>query len=285
MGTKARRWGIALLAVGAAAGVAAALAVTHVRSERASVEGSRDLKDVAFLDEYADELRIVMSRARGLGVDAESFARRVDGPGPDIETLEVSGAYEEGAEVVLRLRRERVESGGWNWMGGHGQPYEISACYRWRFGPGGDEGPDRLAECPDTPVIDLGPPPVTPTLPSRIADILHAELDALVTAGGVSEPAVADAVRSAYADAVDEALAEPGSEPESLLRSGDVLGPTDEWLTTVDGVIGVALGQDRSCVLAQVSPDGARVWHPPRISLEPGEVGCSAGWAAHGGDL
>jgi hypothetical protein len=86
--------------------------VLHVMSERASVEGLRKWGDVAFLDDYAEELGIVMSRAWATGTEPERFPRQVDGPGPGIETLEVSSAGDDGGTVVvMRLRRERVERG------------------------------------------------------------------------------------------------------------------------------------------------------------------------------
>ncbi|WP_129669134.1 hypothetical protein [Phytoactinopolyspora endophytica] len=279
MGRKARRWGIGLLSVGAAAVLTTVVVVNHVNAEKESVDGARNLGDVDFLDDYAAELGLVMVRNRE--PDPEAYARLADGPGRDVEALELSGPPgEESPGVVLRLRRERQESTGW--MSGIGEIYEISACYRWEFGDMDDHEPQRLDECPSTPVIEIGPAPVVPTLPAGIDDVLRDSLEPLAAGGNVSEDAVADAVRSAYTEAVENALDGPDVDPKEILSSDDIV-TGDDWVVTVDDAVGVAIGRDRSCVMAQVVPDEVTVWRPRRISLEPGEVGCSASSAAGGG--
>ncbi|NDL57315.1 hypothetical protein F7O44_09560 [Phytoactinopolyspora sp. XMNu-373] len=168
---------------------------------------------------------------------------------------------------------------------GNADTYEISACYRWVFGaPDGREGPERLRKCPDNPVIHLGPPPVVPAIPGGFPDRLEADLRLLNAADRESESAVARTVRSTYGEAADAALDVPGTHPDEILNSNDVLAG-DDWLVTVDNAIGIAIGQDRECVLGRVTAHEVRVWHPPRIALERGEIGCSASWAARGGEL
>lgn len=253
-----------------------------------SVKGSKDPDDVAFMDAYAEELGIVMSRVRGVyggKQDAEAFARRVDGPGPDIETLDAAGSLTDGdgATVVLRLRRERQRRT--DWLGAETTSYEISACYRWVFGgTDGDRGPERLDECPDRPVIELGPPPVEPELPTDIVERLQHGLEPLA-AETVTEDAVMESVRSIYTAAVHEALDRPGAEPGELLREDEAMAGDDRVATADDGAIGVAVGSRGECVLARLVPGNVSVWRPPQISQAPGEIGCSASWAARGGEL
>ncbi|NED98254.1 hypothetical protein G1H11_23415 [Phytoactinopolyspora alkaliphila] len=274
---RTRRW---IIVVSAAA--MGATGAVYALSERATVEGLRYWSDIGFLDDYADELTIVMGRARAHGPDPQRFPRMVDGPGPGIETLHASESSEHGGTVVvLRLRRERTVR---EFLpSGVPELYEISACYQWVFGRG-DERPQRLSECPDVPVIELDPPPVTATLPNGVDDALYEALEPLAgradeADAGITKTAVAEAVRSAYAQAEREALDIPGVDPDTVLTSDDVLAG-DDWVTSVDGAIGVAIGKDKSCVMARVVPGEVRVVRPPRISLEPGEVGCSAAWAA-----
>jgi hypothetical protein len=131
-------------------------------------------------------------------------------------------------------------------------------------------------------VIQLGPPPVVPDVPGGTEQRLYDELAALAAEGAVSEAAVVERVRSAYAELERNARAASGGDPGAVLDGDEILAGND-WVSTVNGVIGVAIGRDTSCVLARISPHEVGVWRPPRISLEPGEVGCSAAWAARGG--
>lgn len=260
-------------------GVIATLVVSYVRHERASVEGLHYWSDIGFLDDYAEQLGLVMVRSRG--PEPEAFARRVDGPGSDVETLEVSGsAHDGGAAVVLRLTRERRERALISF--GVVNHYQISACYRWVLGPGVDDyTPQRLDECPDGPAIDLGPPPVEPELPPGFEDRLHERLERLAGMGDVTAQGVADAARAAYADTELEAR-DAGATPDELLSAAEILAG-DDWVATVDGAVGVAIGRQMECVMARVRKSEVLVWRPRWISLVPGEVGCSAPWAARGG--
>lgn len=276
---KARWWLAAALSVGAAA----VLVVLYVRAERASVEGLQYWSDIAFLDDYAAELGLVMSRARGGGPEPERFAARVDGPGPDIETLDLRGsAYDGGATVVLRLRRERPVREFFST--GEPETYQLSACYRWTFGgpDGRDHQPERLSACPDHPVIDVEPP-IEPDVPPGLHEALTERLWALVASGKpVTETAVATAVRSVYAEQERKAAA-ADVEPAEILNGDDIL-TGDDWIVTIDNVIGVAIGRWESCVTAAVGPgEDVDVWTPDRMVLVPGEVGCSASWAARRG--
>lgn len=234
--------------------------------------------DVTFLDAYAEELGLVMVRSRG--PEPEAFARRVDGPGPDVESLRLSGsAYEDGAEVVLRLRRERSESG---FLGQPQGSYVVSACYRWLLGQS-SEGyrPERLDECPDGPVIELGPPPVEPGLPDSLHDRLTGALEPPGRDEAVSPEMVRADVRALYEEAVEAELRRPDVEPDHLLSVDDAL---DGRSVATDGdAVGVAVGVRRECIMVRVSPGEVSVWVPDRISLEPGEVGCSAAAAASAG--
>jgi tripartite ATP-independent transporter DctP family solute receptor len=233
------RWAISTLVVG----VIVTLVVIHVRGERASVEGLRYWSDIAVLDAYADELGLVMVRSRG--PEPEAFARRVDGQGSDVETLEVSGsAHDGGAIVVLRLTRERRERALISF--GVVNLYQISACYRWVLGVSVDDyKPQRLNECPDGPVIDLGPQPVEPRLPLGIEDRLHERLERLAGVDDVTAAAVADAARAAYTDTELEAR-DAGVAPDELLSADEILAG-DDSVATVDGagvVTAVADGSD-----------------------------------------
>ncbi|NEE01823.1 hypothetical protein [Phytoactinopolyspora halotolerans] len=280
VGRTARVWIIGTLVVSTIIAAAVVFVIMHLAGERSSVAGSRDLDDVAALDAYAEELGLVMIRNRR--PDPAAYARRVDGPGPDVETLELSDPPDTVAPaVVLRIRQQRQERIGW--ISGQYEEYEISACYRWTFTGMEDYKPDRLEECPEVDVIELGPPPVVPELPDGFGDVLSESLTSLSDAERRVPETVVAAVRSAYTEAVDDALDEPGADPAGILSSDDVLAG-DDWVETIDEVIGLAVGRGRSCVLARVTADDVAVWHPDRISLEPGEVGCSASSAAYKGD-
>jgi hypothetical protein len=271
------RRGRRIVVVAALVAIAAA-GTWWVLGERSSVAGLRYWSDIGALDEYAGELTIVMGRAYGRGSDPQRYPRMVDGPGPGIETLEVDQSPGGETVVVLRLRRDRPVR---EWFP-TGETYEISACYRWVFGRGTDT-PERLSSCPTGRVIELDPPPVIAELPDGIDDALYEALAPLAGQLETSEEMVAQAVRSAYAAAERSARAVPGADPDAILSGDDILAGND-WIDTVDGAIGVAIGRDRSCVMARVVPDDVRVERPAPISLEPGEVGCSAAWAARGID-
>jgi hypothetical protein len=241
-----------------------------------SVEGARTSADVSALDAYAEELGLVMARSRGR--EPEAYARMADGPGPGVETLELADS-DDGAVVVLRLRKERTER---QWLTA-GEPYEIRACYRWVFGHSMDDHrPERLPGCPDAAVIELGPAPVEPELPPGIDERLGDALAALARGAAVAEEDVAQAVRSAYADVERESL-DDGADRAAIL-DGDVILAGDDWIVTMDGAIGVAIGRGFSCVMARIGEAGVDVWRPRRISLELGEIGCSAAMAANGGE-
>jgi hypothetical protein len=66
------------------------------------------------------------------------------------------------------------------------------------------------------------------------------------------------------------------------ILSGEDILAGDDWVATVDDAIGAAIGRAWSCVLVRVVPGEVAVSGPPPISLEPGEIGCSAAWAASG---
>lgn len=218
--------------------------------------------DVHALDAYAEELGLVMNRAQG--PDPKTYARRVDGPGRDIETLVLSGsAYDEGAEIVLRIRLQRTERG---WFGG-GSRFMISACYRWVLETANIDGhrPERLSECPDVPVTKLGPEPPEPSVPDGLVELVEAEV---TPTEPLSEAAVLRQVRAIYREL------SVGYEPGSLLSVEDALAA--DSVATHDDAIGVAVGAGSECVMVRVTREDVTAWVPPAIALEPGEVGCDA---------
>lgn len=44
--------------------------------------------------------------------------------------------------------------------------------------------------------------------------------------------------------------------------------------------VGVAVGRGSECIMIRIEAGDVNVWAPSRVSLEPGEVGCSAAAAA-----
>lgn len=263
--------GCGALAVLVFLGVQLAGAPAGVTADPAETDISRD--DAAALDEYAEELGLVMVRSRGPA--PQEYARRVDGPGPDVQTLALSGsAHSGGAEVVLRLRLERAKSS----FLGEPRPYEVSACYRWVLGVSVDDHePQRLDACPGGPAIQLGPPPVEPRLPDGLAERLEADLTRLAATdqvSGVTVGAVAAQARATYRTVAAADVARPGVDAAHLLTVEDAL--SDEAFAVADGsrVVTVAVGRGEECVMAEVRPGQVRVWTPARISLQPGEAGC-----------
>jgi hypothetical protein len=230
-----------------------------------SAERDASWDDAEALDAYAAELGLVMARSHG--PEPAAYARRVDGPGPGVETLALRAA-DGRAEVVLRLRQHRADCG---WLGASCQEYEVSACYRWAFQSSiDDHEPARLDECPEGPVIDLGPAPADPRLPDRLLDVLTKRL---APARGLSEPAVLAQVRAAYMASRRAALAAPGGrEPGRLLLLRTALDAGSS--AVVGDTVAVAVGRGTECVMVRVSPRGADVWVPERVTLLPGETGC-----------
>lgn len=249
----------------------AGVTATPRGSTAAAAATSSDLDasraDAAALDEYADELGLVMVRSRG--PEPEVYARMVDGPGPDVETLSLD-VSDGAAHVVLRLRQDRQDCG---WLAGSScRPYKVSACYRWTFDDSMEEHePDRLDACPKGPVLELGPAPVEPQLPNNLAQYLR---DNVVPPSDVSEQTALAAVRALYAEAVSAALESPEVKPDHLLGVDDALAP-DSTARAGDSV-GVAVGRGTECVMVRMTPREVRVWVPDRISLMPGEIGCHA---------
>lgn len=230
-------------------------------------------EDAQVLDDYAAELGLVMVRARG--AEPEVFARQVDGPGADVQVLRVSGTVGDGgAEVVLRLRRDRTRYEGW--FGGHAQDYVVTGCYRWLFdGRIDDHEPERLEACPETSVIELAPGPVEPRLPDRLFDRLNGTL--VGRPGPVRAAAVLADVRAQYDAAVATAV-KRGVEPEHLMDPA--LALDDGSVAVDDDAVGVAVGHGTDCIFVRVVPGAVSVWVPDRMSLQPGETGCSAAAAA-----
>ncbi|PSK95552.1 hypothetical protein CLV30_12921 [Haloactinopolyspora alba] len=229
--------------------------------------------DVRFLDDYARELGLVMSRARG--PEPEAFARQVDGPGPDVRTMRLSGsAHDGGAEVVLRLRTERTRTG---WFGSVEARYRVSACYRWVLGESVDDfRPERLSACPAGPPAELGRAPVEPRLPDGLYDRLSGGLAA--RKGPVTPEALLADVRTLYVEAARAEQRRGGVRPERLIDVDDAL---DRHSVVVKGeAVGVSVGFGQECMMVRAAAGEIDVWVPDRISLQPGEIGCSASAAA-----
>lgn len=216
--------------------------------------------DLAVLDDRAEEVGLAMARSDG--PEPEAFARRLDGFDVDVLVLSGSSYDEAGAEVVLRVQLDEV--------------HRVSACYRWVFqlADAYAFSPERLDECPDVPVIELGPPPVEPRLPVDLHDRL---VDGLAPPAE-SEAAVLARVRAIYTEAVEAELQQPDVEPEHLLGIDDAL---DEGsLASYGEAVVVAIGRRFECKLVKVAPDRVWVWTPDRVSLQPGELGCDPVQAA-----
>ncbi len=231
--------------------------------------------DVRILDDYAAELGLVMARSRG--PQPQAYARRVDGPGDDVQVLQLAGATGDGgAEVVLRLRRDRTRRDGFGWQE---QNYAVTGCYRWVFDDRMDEHePERLEACPDTAVIELGPAPVEPRLPARLVERLSAHL--VAGPGPVRAADVLSDVRRQYDAAVASELQRDEVEPEDVMDTATAL--SDDSVAVVDDAVGVAVGRGTACVFVRVAPADVTVWVPDRMSLQPGEMGCSPAAAATG---
>ncbi|HEY9408515.1 MAG TPA: hypothetical protein VIP77_02945 [Jiangellaceae bacterium] len=274
---RVRTWVVVVVAVSAVGCATAAAA--GVLGTGSAVTGARETADTEALDAYARELGLVMIRSRG--PEPEAYARMVDGPGPDVETLVASVRDGGGAEVVLRLRQERAE---YDWLGGPGTPYEISACYRWRLDGNIDEHlPKRLDGCPDVPVMTLPPAPVEPRLPAQLIEGLES---GLAVVAGAPAPQLADvlaAARDSYTAALRAELAAGVVTAEQLLPVDEAVVDSDAAigdLATGSGTtVGLAVGAGYECVLVLVAPGAVTAWVPDRISLEPGEIACTPGAA------
>jgi hypothetical protein len=235
------------------------------------VEGARQRDDADALDAYAETLGLAMIKTRG--DDAADYARHVDGPGPGVEVLAATDSAD-GPSVVLRVRIERT---GPSFLT-PGDTYEISACYRWTFGPADDYQPRPLDSCPDTAVLQLGPAPVEPTLPMSLDTHLSAALEPLAAAADPAVPTIESAVRAAYATAAAEEATAPGRDDVEVMAADVALDGA--WLVLDGDTVGIAVGHGEECRLAGISQGRASVWAPDRISLQPGEIGCDAHAAA-----
>ncbi|MBC6461152.1 hypothetical protein, partial [Actinomadura sp. HBU206391] len=76
---------------------------------------------------------------------------------------------------------------------------------------------------------------------------------------------------------------DPGAVRAVVTRA--VRGPgVSHDVVTFGGRVGVTVSANRyDCVMARFVGDRAEVWRPPRVYLQPGELGCSATVAATGG--
>lgn len=278
---RVRTWVVVVVAVSAVGCATAAAA--GVLGTGSAVTGARESADTESLDAYARELGLVMIRSRG--PEPEAYARMVDGPGPDVETLVASAADGGGAEVVLRLRQERAE---YDWLGGPGTPYVISACYRWRLDGNMDEHlPKRLRSCPDLPVMTLPPAPVEPRLPDQLVEGLESGLAVVASAPAPQVAEVLAAARDSYTAALRAELAAGVVTEEQLLPVDEAVAHDDAAIgdpaSGTDTTVGLAVGAGYECVLVLVTPSEVTAWVPDRISLEPGEIGCTSGAALTAG--
>jgi hypothetical protein len=138
------------------------------------------------------------------------------------------------------------------------------ACYEADFNYYGAVDEPREMDCPP-PDPDWSVPPAPqpdPTLPPDVPTRLQAALEALPAADRADPASVHAAVgQLAPAPASIEVVAGDGG--------------------AAPGAVGVAIRLGEDCVLARVA-SAVEVWIPPRISLEPGEIGCDAHAAAAG---
>jgi hypothetical protein len=175
------------------------------------------------------------------------------------EDLGAPGAAADPEAAVARLRL-RVE------LGGPGEPAPDAApgpapfvaCYDVEFTAYGPRDEAEPVACPAGAPAYV--PPTTappPALPPDTTDRLRTALGALPPADRHDESAVLAAVTALGL----------GTEPGVHTAAGPVVG------------VAVRLGDD--CVLARTLPDGTvEAWVPPRVTVEPGEAGCTATTAA-----
>lgn len=138
--------------------------------------------------------------------------------------------------------------------------------------------PERLETCPDSPVIELGPAPVEPRLPAGLVERLRVHLTP--RPGPVRAADVLSDVRRQYDAAVASEPKRDEAAPVDVMDTATAL--SDDAVAVADDAVGVAVGRGTECVFVRVEPAGVTVWVPDRVSLQPGEMGCSPTAAATG---
>lgn len=257
-----RKVGVVVAAVAAAA-LASGLIIARVGAATADPHAP-DSNDLDRLDASALELGTVMVRARG---PAAAFARRVHPrTDDDLQIRSLSGSsMRDGAVVVLEITHAHMESA----LGiPTGDSWPVSACYRWVFTNHIDDHvPQRLDECPHTPVITLPPLPPEPRLPIGIGRRLRTTLGKLTEDGQPTTVQVEAAVRKAYRAAAD------ADEGDSVASARTVLD-ADAGPVTRHGAIGIALSAGHTCLLIRIADSKVQIWSPTSVQLKPGEVSC-----------
>ncbi|MBM7785591.1 hypothetical protein [Tenggerimyces flavus] len=134
---------------------------------------------------------------------------------------------------------------------------EATMCFEYQYGGWTGAGDDpKVVGCPSGPPLVISIPPPPPSLPADALKRVTAALKGLPNADEAS-------VRAA----VGATITEPGATFDVLAH---------------DGWTGIAVRAGSDCLLARVDGKATEVWVPPRVTIQPGELTCSADTAALG---
>jgi hypothetical protein len=204
-------------------------------------------------DDRARRAGLVMIRVRD-GTAADMVRRVVGGDpssGTAIEVLVAEGDSFRG-RIVLRIT-EKIDTGQFSPADGR-----TVRCYEYRLRNSiEDHEPDHV-DCPNTRVLELGPPTPPPTLPPDLESNLRSQLETLD--------------RAHLTEATIRAAVTPVAAGAAIVE-----------VSRVDATFGIAIGNGvDQCVAASIASNALEIWRVPRVLAQPGELGCSADVAARG---
>lgn len=193
----------------------------------------------------AETAGYAMAKA-GRTSSAADHARRVVGVagGDSIEVLEVQGDGIRG-HVLLRLTSV-VEPSGFQ------SGSRATACFRYDFSDSSNGISPHEVGCGDRQAIALPEPSPEPRLPSDALTLLRTALDS--------------------------------PDPAALMAASFAPSGVSVSTAEVDGALGAAVAAgSNGCLFGRRTAAGVvEVWVVPRVLAQPGELGCSAEWAARG---
>lgn len=149
---------------------------------------------------------------------------------------------------------------------GLGTRADVTACYVADFSRYGVIGSPRQVDCPaHAAAVSVPPAPAVPVVPAGAEARVRAALRA---AAGPASP--------------DELRAEILRRVSALVTDPAPSQPPDVTVTVQGADVGAALAGAHDCLLARRVAGTVEAWRPPSVTVEPGELSCSAGTALAG---
>lgn len=166
------------------------------------------------------------------------------------------------ARLVIRIHHE-AHDGGWT------RTEAVTACYRMDFDDHGIVGAPEEITCPEGATPTTPPPVPRWEIPDGAQDALRSVL------AGLPRQPREGRVRAA----LERELPAPPVDPQTGLAGR----PPRLDAVVRGGEVGVAVaagqGEGADCLLGARTGGTVLVWWPPRVVVQPGELGCHAATA------